>query len=571
MRTSRQLLRQVRRALVAAFFFSGFTNLLMLALPLYTLQIFESVVPTSSVETLIILTAMAGTAIAALAVLEWVRDRIVLRSALWLDHTLGQHIIANGLRLGLPAGEIRADAQALRTFKSALGNGTITSLFDAPFVPFFAAVLFLLHPQIGALALLIAGLLAFTALAMSLLTQRLQRETGRAAERADHWQRTLAANSSLTGALGLASGAAEQWERFNRAQIAGAYSLGKRVGFVRQVSRTLRIASQILVYALGAVLVIRNELSPGALVACTLMLYRVLGPLEALVGAALSGAGTLSAYRRLRDMAADAEQPRVDEREAALVGRLQLREATVVHAGRHTPALRGISLDLPPGQSLAIVGPNGAGKSTLAALLAGAMTPISGTAELDGLPIAKWQRFDGDPPIGYMPDDAALIEGSVHANIARFREASLMSVARAAMRAGVHEELNGLAHGYDTDIGPGGQGLALRERRAVAFARALYGNPRIVVLDEPELGLDGASVRRLITALEALKADGVGIVVATQDPRLLKLADTVIVLNNGAVVRQGPQKDVMPDGTPPGPRPVAVSRTSPAPAAVSAK
>ena len=207
--------------------------------------------------------------------------------------------------------------------------------------------------------------------------------------------------------------------------------------------------------------------------------------------------------------------------------------------------MRGVSLNLAPGECLGIVGPNGAGKSTLAVRIAGAILPTSGAADLDGIPIAKWQRGDGDPPVGYFPDDPLLIEGSIHENIARFGDASLISVAQAAMRAGVHETLHSLQSGYDTPVGPGGSGLALRERRAVALARAIHGSPRLVVLDEPEIGLDGVSVRRLIKVLEDLKAEGIGFAIATQDPRLLALTDKiVVVLNNGAVQTQGPSAEL---------------------------
>ena len=194
-----------------------------------------------------------------------------------------------------------------------------------------------------------------------------------------------------------------------------------------------------------------------------------------------------------------------------------------------------MTFDIEPGQSVAIVGPNGSGKSTLAGILAGAMNPTAGIAALDGLPVTKWQRGDCDPPIGYLADEPLLLEGSVHDNIARFTDMSQIGVAQAAMRAGVHETLHTLHAGYDTPVGPQGSNLSLRERRAVSFARAVAGNPKIVVLDEPEIGLDGASMRRLMSNLEILKEKGMALVIATQDPRLLSLVDKVVVLANGAV------------------------------------
>ena len=224
-------------------------------------------------------------------------------------------------------------------------------------------------------------------------------------------------------------------------------------------------------------------------------------------------------------------------------GHLKFYDVTYYHPGRKTPALRSVTFDLEPGQSLGIVGPNGAGKSTLAAIMAGGMSPTAGTASLDGVPIVKWQRGDCAAPIGYLSDEPLLLEGTVHDNIARFEDMSVLAVARAAMRAGVHDTLQALHAGYDTPVGPSGSSLSLRERRSVGFARAVAGDPKVVVLDEPEIGLDGASMKRLARDLEALKQSGVALVIATQDPRLLSLVDKVAVLANGTLQSFGSSSD----------------------------
>ena len=264
-----------------------------------------------------------------------------------------------------------------------------------------------------------------------------------------------------------------------------------------------------------------------------------------LVGSVKATQAAFAAYRRLKSLPSDAIVPRITNGETGFIGDLTFTDVSYYHPGRKTPALRSLNFTLAAGESLGIVGPNGAGKSTLAGLIAGALVPTTGVADLDGIPVAKWQRGDGMPPVGYMPDEPALIEGSVHDNIARFADHSLVSVARAAMRAGVHETLQGLASAYDTPVGPHGSGLALRERRAVALARAVHGAPKIIVLDEPEIGLDGASLRRLIGVLEDLKAEGIGLVIATQDPRLLALAGNIIVLNQGTIQTFGEAQDVL--------------------------
>jgi len=543
MRTSRKLLKQVRRALLAAFFFSGFVNLLMLTTPLYTLQVFESVVPAASVETLALLTAMAATAILTLALIELARDAVLLRAGLWLDHTLGQHMLENGLKLGTSGAELRQDAKSLAMLRSFLSSPAIIAVFEAPWVPIFVLALMLLHPMIGAVALVSGALLFSAAVLHGLLTSRVQLEGARSLERSEHWFQAVTGNAQLTGALGLARGAAEQWELFNRAHVANAYSQSKRAHLVRAFARSVRIGAQIAIYAVGAWLVIRGELTPGALVASAILLARALSPLEQAVNALRATQMAFQAYRRLKALPPDARLPSITSADSRPSGRITLADVTFYHPGRKSPALRNIGLDIAPGQCVGLVGPNGAGKSTLAALIAGAVLPTVGVADLDGIPIAKWQRGD-TPPLGYLPDEPALVDGTVHDNIARFQDASLMSVANAAMRAGVHETLAGLQQGYDTQVGPGGCALALRERRAVALARAMHGDPTTIVLDEPEIGLDGASLRRLFKVLEKLKADGVSLVIATQDPRLLSLTDVVAVLNDGALQSIGPAHEL---------------------------
>ena len=533
------MLKQVRRALLAAFVFSGAINLLMLATPLYTLQVFESVVPLDSIETLVVLTVMTGAAILASALIEIARDMLLLRAGLWLDHELGQHILENGLKLGASTPELKQDIAALEQFKAFLSSGGVTPLFDAPWVPIFLIALVCLNPVLGAVGAISALLLLMVAIAKGLLTNRLQQEASKANERSRTWWTMVAASGQLAGALGLSKGASQQWETYNRAHIASSYSLGKRASFVKALTRAIRIGSQIALYGVGAWLIVRAEMTPGVLVASAILLARALAPLEQLVGTMKAVQTSLGAYRRLKALPTDAVVPRVSHDEIGPSGRIQISDAAFYYPTRKMPALRGVSLSLAPGECLGIAGPNGSGKSTLAAILAGALVPTSGAADLDGIPIAKWQRCDGYPPIGYLPDDPVLVEGSVHDNIARFSDASLVSSAQAAMRAGVHETLHNLAQGYDTAVGVNGSGLAFRERRAVALARALHGNPRAVVLDEPEIGLDGASMKGLIKVLEQLKADGVGFIVVTQDPRLIALTDRIVVLNNGAVQSAG--------------------------------
>lgn len=556
------MLKDVRRAWLAAFVFSAFTNVLLLSTPIYTLQIFDTVVPLGSLETLSIITAVTALAILALFLLEIARDMILLRASIWIDHELGRHILANGLRLGRAASEFKQDAHALEQFRAFLASPAAGIVMDAPFVPLFLVALFMLNPMIGSVAALSASLLLVAALAQMLLTTRLQAESAMAHERSEKWRRMVASNGQLAGALGLVQGATSQWDLFNRAHIASAYSQGKRSSIIKAAARSVRIGSQVALYGVGAWLVIRNEVAPGALVASAILLARALAPLEGLVGSMMAIRISFEAYRWLKALPADASVPNLQDGRKTLTGRLCLNDVTHYYPGRKAPALRGVSFELAPGQSLGLVGANGSGKSTLAALLAGAFVPTNGSASLDGVQIAKWQRAGFPPPIGYLSDDPLLLEGTVHENIARFAPMSMIGVARAAMRAGVHDIVEGLHAGYDTLVGIQGCNLSLRERRAIGLARALAGEPRIVVLDEPEIGLDGSSVKRLLRDLEALKQQGVSLVIATQDPKFLVLVDKVAVLAQGTLQSFSGASDFL-DRTRPHAVPLAASGEGP--------
>jgi len=556
------MLKDVRRAAFVAFVFSAFVNILMLSTPLYTLQVFDTVVPFGSIETLVIITAITSIAIAALALLEIARDLVLLRASIWLDHELGRHILENGLKLAAPPQETTQDARALEQLQVFLASPAAGVVMDAPFAPLFLGALIVLNPVIGSVALSAAALLLVAAVLQTVLTSRLQQESAQSHEKSERWWRTVASNGQLAGANGLVPGATAQWENYNRSHISAAYSLGKRSSFIKAVARSVRIGSQIALYGVGAWLVIKSEVAPGALVASAILLARALAPLEGLVGSVKAIRIALGAYRRLKRLPDDATLPRLTPGAPEVKGQLNLLDVAHYHPGRKIPALRGVTFELKPGESLGIVGPNGAGKSTLAAVLAGAYTPTSGSATLDGVPITKWQRGDCAPPIGYLADEPLLLEGTVYENIARFGDMSLVGAARAAMRSGVHETLQSLYAGYDTPVGAAGANLSLRERRAVALARAVAGDPKIIVLDEPEIGLDGASMKRLMRDLGELKSSGISVIIATQDPRLLALVDKVAILGSGTLQSFGSAAEFQRPRAKPHPEALALQEVS---------
>jgi PrtD family type I secretion system ABC transporter len=528
-------LKQARRAVLIALIISAGINVLMLAVPLYTLQVFESVVPTGSLETLAVLSVMVGAAIVALALVEFYRDRILLRAGLWLDHVLGQHMLENGLAAGSTPTDLEADRNALATLRGFLVSPTLAPMLDAPWVPVFMIVLTLMHPWLGTVGMTAAIGLVGLALVHNRATRRAQLEGSQATERTSRWWSAATASPGEMSALGLVGPATDAWERCNRQHIAAHYALGKRTSAARAMARTIRTGAQIAMYGIGAWLVVRSELAPGALVAAAIMLARALGPLEGLVGGLKSLQLAAASYARLKSLPSDTRVRSIGTPAMIANEHLIADDVTVFHPGRRTPALRSVTLAIAPGEIVGVVGPSSAGKSSLIAAFAGALVPASGAASLGGIAVPRWRASGDACPIGYLPDEPVILEGSVHENICRFSTASLMSVANAAIKAGAHEVISDLPNGYDTEAGPRGTLLAARERRAVAFARALFDQPRFLVLDEPEIGLDAPGIQRLLLTLRDLKTAGVGIVLATQDQRLVRLCDRIAVLDAGAL------------------------------------
>jgi ABC-type protease/lipase transport system fused ATPase/permease subunit len=530
MDTTRQVLHEVRRAVLAACTLAAFAALTALALPLYALHVFEALAPGGNPHALLPASLVAAGALLAGAGLTAARDRILLRAALWLDHTLGPRLLEAGLRLGLQAAELEVNAGALARLRAALANGTLLPVLDARWAALFLLAMMLLHPVLGATAALFALALLLASLAQGSRIAWLEEARIRAAARARHWWRTLAAGNPVTGALGLAEGGAGEWERRNRAHVAGAYELGRRASRLATLACAAQALSALVLLAVGAWLVAADALTLGALVACLILNALLLAPLVRVASMMPSLQGARLAYRHLASLTTDAARPS---------GRAPRPATSLVLDNIACRTLEGVSLALPPGRTLAITGPSGSGKSTLAALIAGALAPTRGTVELDGAALAASRR--GEPVrVGYLPDEPALFEGTVRANIARFGDAGLLAVSLAAMRAGVHDALAALPQGYETHVGQGGSAISMRERRAVALARAVFGAPGLIVLDEPDLGLDAGSLHRLARVLDDLRHEGTSLVIATRNAQLIEMADVVAMLDGDRLLSVAP-------------------------------
>lgn len=534
MRATRRMLKETRRALLAAIVLSGTMSLLRLAVPFHVLWIAAAA---GSGElrpaVLALTTGLVLAAILAEAIIAAARESILARGAFWLDHELGEHALAEGLKGDRSAADIGADGAALDHIRTVLTNGAAAAFADVLFVPVALIVLAALHPPLGLLA---SGALAIASIPMlraGMAVARPAQEAARAQSRSQEvWSQTAASAGAIQSQM-LAETAAAAWERVNRAAVGLGYALATKRGRMRATSRACSGVMLVIFLAAASALAVNWQIPFALLVASGFLLQGALGSLGR---ASASGAELAAAREAWSRLAALSGGPRSRQGPALspAVGAIDLNEVFYTYPGRSVAALHSISLRLDRGRCVVVEGGAGSGKSTLLRMASGRLAPGRGHVELDGLDIAEWPQARLADAVGFAPAEPILVAGTVSQNITGSAVASRSDAAAAAMRAGVGEILAGLPRGLDTEVGDDGAGLSLRERRAVQLARALCGEPRFLVLDEPEAALDGAGIGVLRDTLAERLKSGTGILLATREPSLRALAGRVVRLERGA-------------------------------------
>ncbi|MBG7614216.1 type I secretion system permease/ATPase [Brevundimonas sp. BAL450] len=548
----RQAVLACRTHLIGAAVFSALVNLLYLTPTLYMLQVYDRVVPTGGLTTLVLISAVALFALAALAALDWLRVRILLRTGLKLDQALTSRILARtvDLRGAAPNVHVLREFDHVRTALS--GQGTLAVL-DAPWTPIFLMCCFLLHWSIGFLTLF-GGLVLFL---LAWLNERDTRERIRhaadSASAAYAAQESLAAQAEVVRALGMrANSIARQADERRRAvqQQADANMAGGRyTGAIKFVRLTLQSAA----LGLAGFLVIRGQMTPGAIIASSVLLSRAVAPIEQLVGAWPGLVKAHAGWRRLIelfDATADVDRPRTAL--PAPKGQLAVESVSVRLTEAGQLQLKGANLTLEPGQTLGVIGSSGSGKTTLARVIAGALIPTTGAVRLDGAEYSAWDSDALARHIGYLPQTPSLFAGSVRDNISRFAAATGAppdeidrAVVEAAQAAGAHDMIQRLSKGYDTELGAFGAGLSAGQAQRVALARALYGDPVLLVLDEPNSNLDQDGESALMNAILAAARRGAAVVIVAHRAGVLSRVDNLLVLKDGAIQTQGPREEVL--------------------------
>ncbi|MCR6630846.1 MAG: type I secretion system permease/ATPase [Magnetospirillum sp.] len=541
------ILAGARPTFVCALVFSLFANVLILAIPLYSLQVYDRVLSSRSGATLAMLTLVALGALVIHAILEMVRSRLMVHVGLWLERVWAPDLLRRAVRHG-PDGDGASGAQVLRdlsTVRNFITGPGVFHLFDAPWVPVYAVVMFLLHPVLGWVTLG-GGLVLFgLALASEMATRAPLKTAGNrmtvAQARADEYVR----RAEVIEAMGMLPGLIAHWAGESR-RTQEFLALGwQRSALLAACARFARFAVQVAVVASGAWLAINNSLSVGSVVAASILLTRALAPVESLVGSWKNFIGARNAYGRVQAAVERAGRPRHATALPAPAGRLVLDRVTLEIPRLERPILSRVELDLAPGESLGIIGPSAAGKSTLARIILGIQEPTRGRARLDGADVAAWPREDLGRHVGYLPQAIELFPGTIKRNIARMAEPDDAKIVEAAQLAGVHEMILRLPLGYDTEIADALRNLSGGQRQRIAIARAFYGAPRLLVLDEPNSNLDAEGENALIRALLRARERGVTTVIIAHRARILMSVDRLMLLRDGRVDMLGARDEVM--------------------------
>jgi PrtD family type I secretion system ABC transporter len=540
-----------RRAVRPLFVFSAAINLLTLTTSLYMMQLFDRVIVSRNWDTLVFLTLIAAVALVALAALDAVRARILARVSTYIQHVLGPDAIERGIAASLRGHPYRGEAlHDIDHLRALIGGPAMLALFDAPWIPLYIGVIAVMNPLLGEIAL-IGGLALF---GLAFLNERYTRkplkESSQKAMTARQLVDTAYRNAEVVDAMGLGGRLIARWTGDTRAVTADQQRAADRAAFMLALTKFSRLGLQLIVLAVGAWQAVHQEMTAGAMIAASIIMSRALSPIEQAVGTWKQVVSARDAFNRLRAFFSDPPR-RLDAMPLPPpAGRLDIEGVSQVLPGSEKPVLRNISFRMPAGTSVAIVGPSGAGKSTLARLIVGVAKPAAGAVRLDGADIFAANREQIGPHLGYLPQDVELFGGSVRQNIARMAEGDPEAVVGAARLAGVHELILRLPNGYDTEIGEAGARLSAGQRQRVAFARALYGAPRLVVLDEPNSNLDTEGEIALVQALSTLKQNGVTVILITHRPNLIAGVDKVLVLREGTIQKFGDREEIMADIVP---------------------
>ena len=538
-----------RSAIWAIVGFSFALNLLTLAMPVFTIQLYNRVLSSGSGATLALISIAAITAFAVAGVLEDIRAQLLVAIGRKLDGALSAPLFSRLVEAAVRGGGAgRGEGQTLRdldTLRTTLTGGGALALLDLPWSPLFIIACGLLHPLLGLLALVGAGVLIGLALLNQAVVAQPLSASAKSGEASYGLTEAVIRNAEVVQAMGMLPAIMGGWRGLRAGLMAQQSLASTRNSQVGSLIKFVRMLLQIAIFAAGAWLVVDQKITSGALFAASLLTTRALAPIDQVVGVWRQLVIGVASLRRVEAAFA------VPDRTSAMAlphpeGRLSVENLTYVPTGSRTPAVMNVTFALEPGESLGVVGASAAGKSTLARLVVGAIAPSNGVVRLDGGDAYTWDRESFGRAVGYLPQDVELFDGTIRENIARFRDGGPAPIVAAAQLAGAHDLILRLPNGYDTQIGATGATLSGGQRQRIGLARAVFGDPKLIVLDEPSANLDGEGEAALQALLGKLKARGVTVLMIAHRPSSLVHLDKVLVLNSGVLMGLGPVAQMLP-------------------------
>ena len=554
-------LKACKAYFVFAGIFSAAVNILLLTPIIYMLAVYDRVVTSGSLSTLAMLTILMVCLLMAVGGFEWVRSMILVSASSHLESLLRSRVSDATFKRSLLTGGLVTNAQpmtdltALRQFLT--GNG-LFAFFDAPWFPIYIAIMFMFHPWFGIVGILSGVVMVALAYANEASTNSLMKEANNESNKASNNFQGSLRNAEVVAAMGMAEDIQIRQNALFDGVLQKQAIASKQAGMWGGISKSFRLIVQSLTLGLGAYLALDQQISPGMMIAGSLLLARALGPIDLLVGTWKGFSLARAQYTRLQELLnhspTDAESMSLPAPE----GRLSAEQVTIAPPGSKNLVVRGVSFELAPGEILGMVGPSASGKSTLARALLGIWPCYAGNVRLDGADIKSWKREKLGPFIGYLPQDIELFDGTIADNIARFKAADSEEIVAAARLAGVHEMILHLPNGYDTTIGGVGGMLSGGQRQRIGLARAVFGRPSLLVLDEPNSNLDDQGEKELVETLRRIKAGGSTVIVITHRTMVLQSVDKILVMKEGTAVKFGPKDQVLASLT----RPAAVPKSA---------
>ncbi len=531
--------------------FSAIINMMLLVPSLYMLQVYDRVLASQNVTTLLMLTLMVLGAFMLTSALEFVRSFVLIRVGAQLDMKLNKRIYTaafeqNLKKAGGNAGQALQDLTNIRQFVT--GNG-LFAFFDAPWFPVYLIVIFLFSPSLGVFALCGITVLIILAFVNEMISKKPLAEASTMAISAGNLATNNLRNAEVIDAMGMLPNLMQRWFKLHGRFLSLQAEASEKAGIIGAVTKFFRTSLQSLILGFGALLVLDGKITAGMMIVSSILMGRTLSPVEQLIGVWKTWSSTRSAYNRLNELLT-ANPPRVTGMPLPKPkGQIALESVTAAPPGCQVAILKNLNFTLVPGDVLGIIGASGSGKSTLARLLVGVWPAAVGKVRLDGADIYQWNKDELGPSIGYLPQDIELFAGTVNENIGRFGEVDPEKVIEAATRAGVHEMILQFPKGYDTPLGDGGAGLSGGQKQRIGLARAMYGDPSLLVLDEPNSNLDETGEQALTAAVTDFRKRGKTVVLITHRSSAINVTSKLLLLRDGVAQMFGPTAQVLADLT----------------------